>query len=203
MIELIVVRHGQSVADIEKRYEGRADFPLTDLGREHAKKLAYWLKENYPPKYIFSSPLKRTSETAEIVGREVDVEVKYDDDLMELDTGLLAGLLKSEADIKFPKPEGGHKAHEPILGGESLISFRARAETFWSKLISTFGDESELNRILVVSHEGMINMLFRCFMNLPFSDDIMIHSADTCVHLWRVSKTGKNIGFLNRTEHLL
>ena len=114
MLELMIVRHGQSVADIENRYEGRADFPLTSLGYEQAVKLALWIKDKYPPDFIVSSPLKRTSETAEIISKEVNIEVKYDNDLMELDSGLLAGLLKSEADIKFPIPEGGRKAHEAI-----------------------------------------------------------------------------------------
>ncbi len=77
MLELIIVRHGQSVADIERRYEGRADFPLTDLGREQATKLASWLNQKYPPNFILSSPLKRTSETAEIISSEVNIEVKY------------------------------------------------------------------------------------------------------------------------------
>ncbi len=204
MLELMIVRHGQSVADIENRYEGRVDFPLTNLGYEQAVKLALWIKLNYPPELIVSSPLKRTSETAEIIGKEVNIEVKYDNDLMELDTGLLAGLLKSEADLKFPKPEGGHKAHEAILGGESLIEFRTRAERFWSKLICThYNEETIIKRILIVSHGGMINMLFRCFLCLPINDEFVIHTGDTCVHLWKISKGKKTIEFMNYQEHLL
>ena len=204
MLELMIVRHGQSVADIENRYEGRADFPLTSLGYEQAVKLALWIKDKYPPDFIVSSPLKRTSETAEIISKEVNIEVKYDNDLMELDSGLLAGLLKSEADIKFPIPEGGRKAHEAIQGGESLIEFRARAERFWSKLISTHYKEETINkRILIVSHGGMINMLFRCFLCLPMNDELFIRSGDTCVHLWKMIKERKIVEFMNYQEHLL
>lgn len=204
MLEIMIARHGQSVADIENRYEGRADFPLTYLGYEQAEKLALWIKKNYPPDIIVSSPLKRTAETAEIIGKEVNVEVKYDNDLMELDTGLLAGLLKSEADLKFPKPEGGHKAHQAILGGESLIDFRARTERFWSKLICThYSEEEQKKRILIVSHGGTINMLLRCFLCLPMNDEVFIHTGDTCVHLWKITKGKKTIDFINRQDHLL
>ena len=204
MLELVIARHGQSIADIENRYEGRADFPLTDLGREQAAKLASWIKRYYPPDFIVSSPLKRTAQTAEVIGREVQVDIEYDNDLMEMDTGLLAGLLRSEADVRFPKPEGGRKAHEAILGGESLIDFRARAERFWSKLTSTHCNDETINkRILIVSHGGMINMLFGCFLCLPMNDAFDIHTGDTCVHLWRIAKGNQSIQFMNCKEHLL
>ncbi|MBP7175329.1 MAG: histidine phosphatase family protein [Thermoclostridium sp.] len=204
MLEIMIVRHGQSVADIENRYESRVDFPLTDLGHAQAAKLALWIKLNYPPDFIVSSPLKRASQTAETIGKEVNIEVKYDNDLMELDTGLLAGLLKAEADLKYPRPEGGRKAHEAIHGGESLIEFRARVERFWSKLISEHGnEETESRRILIVSHGGTINMLFRCFLCLPMSDEPSIHTGDTCVHLWKITKSKKEIEFLNYKAHLL
>jgi 2,3-bisphosphoglycerate-dependent phosphoglycerate mutase len=42
MPEFLILRHGQSQADLEDRYEGRADFPLTELGREQARKAARW-----------------------------------------------------------------------------------------------------------------------------------------------------------------
>lgn len=203
MLELLIARHGQSLADVENRYEGRADFPLTDLGREQAARLASWIRQNYPPDVIVSSPLKRASETAQAIAKETRVDIAYDNDLMELDSGLLAGLLRSEADVKYPRPEGGRKAHEAILGGESLIDFRARAERFWSRLISTHdGEDTVSKRILIVSHGGMISMLFRCFLCLPMNDAYALHTGDTCVHLWRIAKGTRSIEFANCKEHL-
>ncbi|MGV8981611.1 histidine phosphatase family protein [Clostridium sp.] len=102
MLDLIIVRHGQSVADIEERMEGRADFPLTNLGKEQAKKLAHWLKDNAPFDYIISSPLKRASETSEIINTICNVDITYDERLMEWNNGVLAGLLRSEAHEKYP-----------------------------------------------------------------------------------------------------
>ena len=202
MLEIIVVRHGQSVADIEKRFEGRADFSLTDLGVQQAKKLSIWIKNNYPPNYIISSPLKRASETAEIIGKKCIKEVEYDDDLMELNTGLLAGMLKAEANEKYPLPKGGHKPYEDILGGESLIEFRSRAEKFWSKLIFKFSKDTSDKRILIVSHGGMIDMLFRCFLNLPMNTNVGLCTGDTGVHIWKFNGDEKFIVVTNSLNHL-
>ncbi|MGI5854323.1 MAG: phosphoglycerate mutase family protein, partial [Bacillota bacterium] len=53
---LLVIRHGQSEADILNVIEGRADFPLTDLGHAQAEKMAQWIREHYQVNYIVCSP---------------------------------------------------------------------------------------------------------------------------------------------------
>lgn len=63
-MELLIIRHGQSQADLEDRHEGRADFPLTQLGVKQAQLLAEWVQERFPPELILSSPLQRASRTA-------------------------------------------------------------------------------------------------------------------------------------------
>jgi 2,3-bisphosphoglycerate-dependent phosphoglycerate mutase len=119
---------------------------------------------------------------------------------MEWNNGLLAGLLKTEADEKFPIPEDGRKPHDEFALSESYINFRARAEMFWSKLLTEYENQA---RICLVSHGGTINMLFRCFMMLPVNTDTRISTADTGVHLWKVDGKERKIIFLNRQEHLL
>jgi len=201
-MEILVVRHGQSVADLEDRHEGRADFQLTELGCMQAKCAAEWIKEHYKIDVILSSPLKRAAKTAEFISKEVGVEIIFDDLLMEWNNGLLAGLTGSEANKKFPLPEGGRKPHDEFAGSESYINFRARAETFWSKLLCKYEKEENI-RLCIVSHGGMINMLFRSFMMLPVNTDIKIVTGDTGIHLWEVKGNERRIIFLNRQEHLL
>jgi len=202
MLEILIVRHGQSVADIEERHEGRADFPLTELGREQAAKVASWIAEKYPPEIMLSSTLRRASETAEAIAKKIGINVLYDEDLMEMNNGVLAGLLRKEAAEKYPIPEGGRKDHEAIEGGESMIEFRARAERFWSKFINRYYEEGVDKRICIVSHGGMINMLFRSFLNLPISADVWIGTGDTGVSIWRVKGDTRAVVFSNYQEHL-
>lgn len=103
-MEILLVRHGQSVADIEKRHEGRADYELTDLGVRQANALAAWISENYSIDQIISSPLKRAAKTAMLIGKAIGNEPVYEQQLMEWDNGLLAGLLREEATQRYPMP---------------------------------------------------------------------------------------------------
>lgn len=198
-MELVVIRHGQSEADVLKRIEGRADFPLTDLGKKQAALMADWVRANCRPDQILCSTLQRARQTGEILSEKVGVEVQYFEELMEFNNGLVAGLTREEADERYPLPKV-KLPHDKYYEQESLIEFRARAETILSRIIYEYpGDK----RIAVVSHGGMINMLFRSFLKLPINTDITISTGDTGIHLWKVEKEKRGISFMNRTEHLL
>ena len=81
-MRLLIIRHGQSEADILELHEGRADFSLTDLGVREAKEMAAYVKENYKIDRIYASPLRRTASTAKELEVEVGISVQYDDRLM-------------------------------------------------------------------------------------------------------------------------
>ncbi len=193
MIELIIVRHGQSIADIENRHEGKADFPLTDLGRKQAKNVSKFLKERYIFDEIYSSPLKRASETAEIIGKGFNQNIVYDDNLREWDNGVIAGLLRKEANILYPEPKGGRKYFQKIEEGESLLDLRCRAEYFLANLLEYLQKEDKDKRVCIVSHGKMISMLYRSFLGLPLDCDIWLDTGDTGVHIWRIVNNKKII----------
>lgn len=202
-MDVLLLRHGESLADIEDRHEGRADFKLTELGCKQAQSAARWIKDNYEVDIILSSPLKRASKTAEFISEETKKDIEYDDDLMEWDNGLLAGLLREEAMKKYPLPEFGRKPHDEFAETESYINFRSRAEMFWSKFLHKYENHEQISKICIVSHGGMINMLFRSFMMLPVNSNISIRTGDTGMHLWSLNGGQRNIIFSNRQDHLL
>lgn len=199
-MQLVVIRHGQSEADILKCHEGRADFPLTRLGLKQAELLAGWLSANKEtPELIISSTLKRAAQTAEILGNRLRIDVKYDEDLMEYDNGLLQGLTYEDAAIRYPVQPEFKKAYISYYGQETLIEFRARAETALSRIVH---ENEPDKKVAIVSHGGMINMLFRSFMKLPVNNDFSIFTGDTSVHKWEIKGEKRNIIFLNRMDHL-
>lgn len=106
-MKLLLIRHGQSQADILEVHEGRADFPLTDLGIEQVKKLASFVAAHFQIEAIIASPLQRAYQTAEIFSDQCRCEVAIEGDLMEYNNGVLAGMSRQEALIKYPLPEGG------------------------------------------------------------------------------------------------
>jgi 2,3-bisphosphoglycerate-dependent phosphoglycerate mutase len=199
-MNLLVIRHGQSEADIWDRMEGRADFNLTDLGRKQARLMADWVAERYKIDKIFASPLKRASQTAAFLSERTGVAVVYDDDLMEWQNGLIAGMPRDEARKKYPRPEVKYP-HTVIYEQESAIQFRMRAETALSRIINENPIDST---IAVVSHGGLIANLFSSFLRLPVtSNSVYTESGDTGIHEWRTDGDYRWIIRVNMQEHLL
>ena len=92
-MELLLVRHGRSLADDEQRIEGGGyDSPLTDVGVEQARKLAARLqREGYQFKMVVSSPVDRAKRTAQIITETLSTDLYYDERLAELNLGVLSG----------------------------------------------------------------------------------------------------------------
>jgi len=196
-MDLFVIRHGQSEADILKVIEGRANFNLTELGNKQAETMANWVKENYLINKIYSSPLNRAKQTAEYISKIFGIGIIFDDDLMEWKNGLIAGLTLEEANKKYPEPI--KYLHTRVYEQESYIDFRMRSETILSKIIN---ENNEDDKIVIVSHGGMINMLFRSFIEVPINNKISINNSDTGIHYWKIKNGNKEIVYTNKNEHI-
>ncbi|WP_226682338.1 histidine phosphatase family protein [Sutcliffiella horikoshii] len=198
-MEILLIRHGQSEADILQVHEGRADYPLTELGRMQAKRLACRLNEHCPPDIIWTSTLKRAAETATILAEEVGCMLIKEPNLMEFNNGVLAGLPRELAATKYPLPPGGRKPHERIQNGESEIEFRMRVETALSKILA---ESSAVVRIAIVSHGGTISNLLKALLQLPVHTNIRFPTGDTGMHTIRKNDEGLSVVSLNCSEHL-
>jgi 2,3-bisphosphoglycerate-dependent phosphoglycerate mutase len=82
-VDLLLIRHGESEADILGVIEGRADFDLTEKGRAQVRCMAAWIAGRYTIDRVYASPLKRAKQTAEALARETGCAILFDDDLME------------------------------------------------------------------------------------------------------------------------
>ena len=198
-MELLIIRHGQSEADLLGVHEGRADFSLTPLGEEQASKMGNFVATNFPPDIIVASPLKRASRTAQLLQEAVGCELQYVDELMEFNNGVLAGMDRKEAAIKYPLPEGGRPVHIKIEGGESELQLRQRAEYMLYKILHDFKNEK---RVAIVSHGGFISNFLKVFLK-QHSDSLLIATGDTGIHLVEIKDDTRIIRFLNRQDHLL
>jgi 2,3-bisphosphoglycerate-dependent phosphoglycerate mutase len=198
-MELLIIRHGQSEADLLEVHEGRADFPLTELGIQQAKLMADYVEKSYPPSVIISSPLKRASGTAQILQQKIGCDLKYEEDLMEFNNGILAGLPRKEAAIKYPLPKGGRPIHIPIEGGESELEFRYRAERIAQKILHDYQD---YERVAIVSHGGLISNFIKALLNQSNSK-VVFPTGDTGIHLLEIREDLRIVRFMNKQEHLL
>ena len=180
MKTLIIVRHGQTTADLDGTHEGRQDNHLTNLGVSQVECLTKRLKTHYSIDFMYSSPMIRTKETIDIINKVYNNNIVFDDLLMEWDNGLLAGLKRSEALIKYPPPNE-YTIHTKLYETESTFEFRKRVDKFVEKLFNTH--QLDNSNVLVVTHGGTINMI----LSSIFKDDISLEkkykTGDTGIHV--------------------
>ena len=197
-MKLLIIRHGESEADILDVHEGRADFNLTEKGHAQAQAMAEFVKANYTVDNIYSSTLKRAFQTATHLSDEINVPIVAEDNLMEFNNGLLAGLSREEADEKYPRIEN-LPVHASVYEQESKLEFRYRADYILSKIIA----ENEADAtIVIVSHGGMINQLYQSFLNLPIASGVVFGTGDTGIHEWFINEEGRYVIKANNTTHL-
>lgn len=197
-MKILIIRHGQSEADILNVHEGRADFALTTLGHRQAAAMAERVVREYDVQKIYSSTLRRARQTAAHLEELTGIPVQEENDLMEFNNGLLAGLSREEAMVKYPRVYD-LPIHASVYEQESSLEFRFRAERILSKIISENPDDST---IAVFTHGGTINRLYHAFIGLPVSTVVAWSTGDTGIHEWHINNGMRRIRLSNSLTHL-
>jgi len=100
-MEIYFVRHGQTIWNVEKRFQGLSDSPLTELGITQAKLLGKKLKDIKFDKF-YSTSLKRANDTANYIKGDRDQEVEIFDDFIEISMGDMEGMGHEEFKKLYP-----------------------------------------------------------------------------------------------------
>lgn len=181
-MKLLVIRHGQSEADILKVCEGWANYDLTALGHQQAQATSSYLAKNYHIDKIYVSTLNRAVQTAEHLAKETSLALNKTDELKEFNNGLRAYLPYSEAYTKYPNVST--PIHTSNYEQETELHFRMRAESFMSRVLS---ENTYDSTIAIVSHGGMIMRLYQAFLKLPVDSNIKFVTGDACFHEWELT----------------
>ena len=195
---LLVIRHGESEADLLDVHEGRADFELTERGHEQAIAMAKCVAENFRLTRIYSSTLKRAAQTAKHLSDKTGIAIELDPDLMEFNNGLLAGLSREDADRLYPHVEN-LPIDQAAYGQESKVEFRSRAENALQRVLSENGSESV---IAIVTHGGMVNQLYGALLHMPIGENRFFRTADTGIHIWEITERGSYVIKANMDDHM-
>ncbi len=196
-MRILVIRHGESEADLLDVHEGRADFALTERGHKQAKAMAQYVTQKYTLAAIYCSPLKRAYQTALHLSEASGIQLTPDERLMEFNNGLIAGLERAVAREKYPQIEN-LPLHASAYEQESMLEFRFRADYILSKIMS----ETDSNAtVAIITHGGMVNQLYRAFLRLPVDSDICFATGDTGIHEWNITKDRRIIVQSNMTAH--
>ena len=154
-MQIVFVRHGQSTANAEGRWQGQLDYELSEEGRKQSELLRdRFLSEAFLPNFVYSSPLIRALETAEIA--LPDANLIQIDDLKEGGAGIFEGKNMDEIHAEYPEIAlefRRTKNFNSVPGAESRYDFRKRAEKVVDFLIKGH-DKNE--KIAVFTHSGFL-----------------------------------------------
>lgn len=156
---LLLLRHGQTELSVERRYSGRGNPPLTELGRQQAENAAAMLARKGGIEAIVCSPLGRARETAEAAGKALGLPVRVLEGLTETDFGAWEGMTFLEARDQDPELHGQWLGDPsiPAPGGESFDQVRERVESVRRDLVALYPGAN----VLVVSHVTPIKTLLQ------------------------------------------
>ncbi len=197
MKALHLARHGQSVWNAGRRFQGAQDVPLSDLGRRQAAALGAALRGRRLV-HVYASPMERARETAEAVVAELGVPLTLMDELRELCLGDWEGRTVDEIRA-LPGDLYSRWVRDPVVGcppgGEALADVQCRVLGAVDAIAAAHPDGDE---VLVVAHGGVISAYLAHCLGLPLSS------------IWRITLSNASLSrvapprvlSVNDTAHL-
>ncbi|HSJ55691.1 MAG TPA: histidine phosphatase family protein [Anaerolineae bacterium] len=203
-MHLLLIRHGESVANAEKRMQGQFDSPLSDEGRAQARALGRRLRaEGWEIDAIYASDLSRASETAEILGQMLDLPVCLDPRLREYDAGVLNGLTWDEIDARYPDLWREMRASPvwvPIPGEEGPGVFVDRLAALVADVRAHHHDGQS---IALVGHGASLGALISHLLGIDTrSKPQPFRLGNASLSLLEFTPRGVRVSRLNDTSHL-
>ena len=172
---LVLVRHGETNWNRERRFQGHADTPLNEAGREQARRLAEILR-NERLTAVYTSPLRRATETASIVAHPLGLEPVELEALREIDVGDWEGLTVDEVRTRFPE-RVDVAWHSGWPGGETHAELGARVVPALVELDRLHPGE----RVLGVTHAGPIRAALTAALGVSVAESrALIGPLENC-----------------------
>lgn len=169
MTKFLIIRHGQSTANLEERYAGWYDAPLTELGRKQAAITTDYILKNYHVDAVYSSDLIRAVETVKEIAARANVPLVKEKALREIDGGEWEGKQVEEIARKYPEQAYLWKTDigkARPTGGESFAELQVRIDSAFRKIAA----ENDGKTVVVASHGGAIRTMQCLFENVPIED---------------------------------
>lgn len=168
-MRIVLTRHGHVEGIEPPRFRGRADLPLSGLGRRQAAALADRLRSREQPRIVYASPLGRCMATAEAIAAALGVPTESCPDLIDLDYGAWQG--RTHAEVGEADPEAlsawyrtPHLVRFPL--GESLQDLMLRTSDLLRRLMLEHADDT----VVLVGHASVNRVLLLQLLDMPLSN---------------------------------
>ncbi|MBN1299565.1 MAG: alpha-ribazole phosphatase, partial [Actinobacteria bacterium] len=200
-VKLFLIRHGQTDGNAQGKYQGSMDTELTENGIRQAH-LAKQYLSNVNFSAIYSSPLKRTMDTAKILAKGTGHEIKIEGNLRELNFGKWEGLKFEEINSLYKKDYQkwlSDPYNNPPTGGECFGELISRAKLAVRDIVSQNPDGSS---VAVITHGGLILALIVDWLQIPPQCWRSLIQRQGAINVVVVDRDFPYISSINYTGHI-
>ncbi len=202
--KLLLVRHGESEWNRLGRYAGQHDVPLSEQGKQQARRLAERLKSE-PLAAIYTSPLQRARDTANAIAERRRVPVTVEPRLAEIHHGLWESLTAIEVEARFPAEyaQWHTEPHRVVMPqGESLADLAQRTGQVVSEVLARYPS----GKIVLCSHDAVLRVLLLTSLGLSLEHFWKWHFANASLSVLEACNDNRSLTLrlaaLNATGHL-
>ena len=203
MIELLLIRHGETDANRELRFQGHVDLPLNDTGHEQARRVGVRLASETIDSLICSD-LLRAQQTAWPVAQQaphLHHNTTHYPELREQSFGVVDGMRVADIKAQYPQAWAQWILFEPddcFEAGESTRQFHSRVMALVNQLAQQHAGQT----LAVVTHGGVLDMVYRTARGLPLSGPRQSEIPNAGLNRVRVTPAGIEIISWADTTHL-
>lgn len=200
MTRLLLVRHGRSEMNAQRRIQGWLDSPLDAVGRSQAEAVAQRLGLE-APETLYTSTLRRARETAEIIAAALgDVPLVDDERLRERNVGHIAGMTGEEVEVQFPGLLKRWHENRMVTppGGE-------QPRDFWERVVAAFDDITARHpdgTVAVVTHGGVLAIYMGHLLGLETGEWPPLSFDNTSLSVVELNGGRARIRLVNDRCHL-
>ena len=199
MTQLIVIRHGQSVANLEDKFAGHSNFDLTEMGHKQAELAAEYVKNHFNVDAIYASDLLRAYNTAVPAAQAFGLEINATKELREIFAGEWEGMPFSNVISDYPEEFGVWKRDfEAAIcpKGETVnhLCQRVRAE------VMRIAEKHDGQTVLIATHASPVRAIQSAAAGGSASDISFV--ANASINLFTYENGKLCIKELNIVEHL-
>jgi len=201
MTRIVLVRHGHVDWIAPERFRGRAELPLSSLGRRQAQAAAGYIAATWKPDAVYTSPLGRCRETGAAIAAPFRLEPQPIDGLCDIDYGEWQGLTPDQAKECWPdESELWFRAPHiaAIPGGETLAAVLTRVTAALRDILRHHPDQT----VVMVSHDSVNRVLLLFSLELPLSRYWHLRQDPCGINELIFDNGSFVVGSINQTQHL-
>ncbi|MGH2399464.1 MAG: histidine phosphatase family protein [bacterium] len=197
---IYLIRHAETLWNNERRYQGTLNSPLSEAGWDQSYRTRDALR-GAPLRAVYSSPLVRAQETADVIAEPHGLPVVTVDGLSEIRVGEWEGLTTEEIEARYAEAvhqwyTAPHLARIP--GGETIEEMRLRAVSAFEEIRTRHDGQT----LAVIAHGGVNKSIILTALGAPLAGYWRIRQHNACINVLEYEGTHVRVILINETAHL-